>query len=103
MNNKFEDFIERHLLPQSEFWEEGANGTPEVFAWAMETIYKWAPLYKSQRQLFPEQFDEIREHLVAYAMKQPMKEKDRLRFVIYLAWVLQEQFYDGMEPGEDSF
>lgn len=103
MRNKFEDFIESFLLPQSEFWEENTNGTPEVYAWAMETIYKWASLYKSQGQFFPEQFDEIREHIVAYVMRQPMKEKDKLRFAIYLSWVLQEQFYDGMEPGESSF
>jgi hypothetical protein len=100
---KFDDFINNELIPHSEFWNEFEESTPEVFAWTMETIYKWAALYDAQRQFFPEQFDEIREHIVAYISKQSIPEKDKLRRCVYLAWIIQEQFYDGMEPGESTF
>jgi len=102
--NKFEDYIETELVPESTFWREKSKHNPETMAWVQETISKWYALYPARKQFFPSQFEDMYDAIADFIMRQEsLNSKQTLMIAVYLAWVVQEQFYDGMEPGESEF
>lgn len=101
---KFTEYIETELAPESEFWDEETEGNPETKSWAQDVIAQWSARYSRRKEFLPDQLDDIADAISDFLSGQPqLSGRQKMRFSTYLAWVLQEKFYDGMEPGESDF